>query len=85
MAYFERFSVKDYRGDRSYRYGKIVCDDCAERGAVPFEELPPFSDGTPHRRQLKPWCWAPWRMGQPCDGCGRTDDEVAAAKLAAAA
>jgi hypothetical protein len=49
-------------------------------GLVTFERVGTFSDGTPHYRQCEPWCWAPWAMGQPCDGCGRSDSEVAAAR-----
>ena len=59
----------------------VVCDTCAEAGAVPFELKPTtgwlldpetqakFPHGIPH--QLPPWRWADWPVGKPCDKCGR--------------
>jgi hypothetical protein len=48
---------------------RVLCDACAE-SEVPFETVRIFSDGTPHRRQLRPWKWAP-RYGGPCHACGK--------------
>lgn len=89
MAYFERFTVPaTWSRERHHRYGRIVCDPCAgtpeNPGLVTFRRVGTFSDGSAHHHQEKPWCWAPWAMGQPCDGCGRTDAEIAVARSAAA-
>lgn len=66
MAYFERFTEKqDWPRDRyRHRIGKVVCDDCADAGAVTFTVK---SDGVPF--QDRPWCWAPY-YGTVCGDCG---------------
>lgn len=56
----------------------VYCDACAgwqpddtlkPTGLVPFSEtgLGPFGSMV----QDAPWCWANWKVGKPCDGCGK--------------
>jgi hypothetical protein len=69
MAYF-----KQDGGLHSAPITRIICDKCAgtpeQPGEVPFEMQGYNRDGTPYYMQARPWKWAPWAMGQPCDGCG---------------
>lgn len=55
---------------------RIICDLCAEL-EVPFELMGTNPDGTKFWVHCRPWKWAPWKMGQPCDGCGRSDKDFA--------
>lgn len=50
---------------------KIVCDPCAKAGAVPFEMRRDWRGRFKYRMQARPWKWAPWRGGCPCDACGK--------------
>lgn len=62
MAYWNRDRAK---GQPFVCY----CDDCAKAGAVPFS-VDLFGDGK-IMHQDRPWCWAPWAMGEPCHKCGK--------------
>ncbi len=46
---------------------RIVCDPCADAGAVPFTQTV-LSDGDIVRTQDDPWRWSP-RFGATCDVC----------------
>jgi hypothetical protein len=63
-----------------YTYGRIYCDECANGGAVPFEDVElTFAKGVScgFKRQQAPWVWSPVGMdnvsgNEVCCGCSRT-------------
>ena len=72
MAYFYQdgpmhgHNLPDGRYHPAAPIERILCDQCAESGLVPFT-----TDRHGLKYQARPWRWAPWLIGgDGCDNCG---------------